>query len=147
MFTNPLHTLCTACLLLALAFCTACRSLSLSGPSYTSDSFPRENQQIWFTPDEITSTVRLVASCISASEMITDRPRAVRRYAEYLRLCYHAISLNGADVDAGIRALNFIHKLHRDADGSAKLWQDAVTLAQDTQDDSLPGIPLPAQYR
>ena len=112
----------------------------------TSDYRPREGQAIWFTEEDLTVMARRIAACISASEMVTDYQRAKRVYAEYLRLTYETISQKGEDMDAGARALNLIKRLHMQADGSDRLWKEAVELAKSTDDASLKGMPLPAIY-
>lgn len=127
----------------AVAILAGCTSVETQ---LTKQHFKREDQKIWFTSDETQKTIDIVASCISAAEMITDYERAKIVYAHYLRLCYFNISQNGIDVDGGVRALNFIKKLHTDADGSKKLWRETVELAKEDNPD-LPGIPIPAQFK
>ena len=112
----------------------------------TSDYKPREGQAVWFTEEDLTVMARRIAACISASEMVTDYQRAKRVYAEYLRLTYETISQKGEDMDAGVRALNLIKRLHHQADGTDRLWKEAVELAKSTDDASLKGMPLPAIY-
>ena len=127
----------------AVAILSGCVSVK---DQLTQQHFKREDQKIWFTGDETQKTIDIVASCISAAEMITDYERAKVTYAQYLRLCYFNISQNGIDVDGGVRGLNFIKKLHQDADGSKKLWKETIELAKQN-DSNLPGIPIPAQFK
>ena len=112
----------------------------------TSEYTPREGQAVWFTDDDLTVMARRIAACISASEMVTDYQRAKHVYAEYLRVTYETISQKGEDIDAGARALNLIKRLHKQADGSDRLWKESLELAKKTDDDSLKGMPLPANY-
>ena len=112
----------------------------------TSDYTPREGQAVWFTDDDLAVMARRIAACISASEMVTDYQRAKHVYAEYLRVTYETISEKGADVDAGVRALNLIKRLHKQADGSSRLWEEALELAKKTDDESLKGLPVPPNY-
>lgn len=135
----------TLCIALT-AFMLSCNSITPKN-SYTTEHTKRDDQQIWFTHEEENITFRLVATCIAAAEMATDYQRALRKYAEYLRLCYYNISQDSVDVDAGVRSLNFIKKLHKDADGPDKLWNEAVKLAKSTQDTTLLGKPIPKDYR
>ncbi len=112
----------------------------------TSEYTPREGQAIWFTDDDLTVMARRIAACISASEMVTDYQRAKHVYAEYLRVTYETISQKGEDVDAGARALNLIKRLHKQADGSDRLWKESLELAKKNDDVSLKGMPLPPNY-
>ncbi|HOG51696.1 MAG TPA: hypothetical protein PKY10_13980 [Lentisphaeria bacterium] len=74
---------------------------------------------------------------------------AIKEYATLLRVSYMRVSEGGVDVDAGVRALNFIYKIHRDANGDRKLWHDVVERAKDTTDDAgrLLGLPIPPEFR
>ncbi|MBP5639154.1 MAG: hypothetical protein J6X55_06730 [Victivallales bacterium] len=132
-----------AILTMLLASCTT----TTARPHYTSAYTPREGQEVWFTEDDMNDMARRIASCISASEMITDYQRAKKVYAEYMRITFETISKKGADEDAGIRALNLIKRLHKNAEGSARLWEEALTLAKNTDDATLPGMPIPAFYK
>lgn len=138
----------TVCLLWAALLTPACSHLQKQPdtPRLTQAHTPREGQKLWFSPLQTEEAVRVVAACISASEMATDFQRARKAYADYLRTCYATFSEQGRDSDGGVRALNLIRQLHRAADGSARLWQAAVDLAKDTQDQTLPGLPIPAAY-
>lgn len=135
---------------LAAILCTTLlvSSCALLSPreKLTSDYTPREGQAVWFTDNDLTVMARRIASCISASEMVTDYQRAKHVYAEYMRLTYETISEKGADVDGGVRALNFIKRLHKQADGSSRLWKESVELAKKTDDESLKGLPIPPDY-
>ena len=130
-------------LMMVLASCAT----SMTRQHYTNAYTPREGQEIWFSEDDLNDMARRIAACISASEMITDYQRAKKVYAEYMRITFETISKKGSDEDAGIRALNLIKHLHKNAEGSARLWEEALTLAQSTDNTTLPGIPVPAYYK
>ena len=135
---------------IAAIFCTTLllSSCALLAPreKLTDAYTPREGQTVWFTDDDLTVMARRIAACISASEMVTDYQRAKHVYAEYLRVTYETISDKGADVDGGVRALNFIKRLHKQADGSSRLWKEALELAKKTDDESLKGLPIPPNF-
>ena len=138
------HIPCIAAALAALVL-SSCAMLT-PRERLTSEYTPREGQAVWFTDDDLTVMARRIAACISASEMVTDYQRAKHVYAEYLRVTYETISQKGEDIDAGARALNLIKRLHKQADGSDRLWKESLELAKKTDDDSLKGMPLPANY-
>ena len=138
------HIPCIAAALAALVL-SSCAMLT-PRECLTSEYTPREGQAVWFTDDDLTVMARRIAACISASEMVTDYQRAKHVYAEYLRVTYETISQKGEDIDAGARALNLIKRLHKQADGSDRLWKESLELAKKTDDDSLKGMPLPANY-
>ena len=129
-----------SCLLLA-----SCASLEENGGGgLTRAHRRREGQARWV--DE-RSVIESVAMCVTASDMPTGFHASRRKYAEVLRHWYFVASDGYADVDGGIRALNFIKKIHRDAEGGKSLWRDAVKLARDPQETGIPGKPIPAEYR
>ena len=130
--------------MLAAAFLlTAC----VSNPNALTRAYnPRHDQNRWLDENLVINTV---VQCVNNADFASRRPLAVKEYAGLLRLCYMTVSEGGVDVDAGVRALNFIHKIHRDANGDRKLWRDAVEQAKNTSDDAgrLPGLPIPPDFR
>ena len=113
---------------------------------FTRSRDPRHDQNNWLDERLVINTV---VQCVNNADFTSRRPLAIMEYATLLRMCYMTVSEGGVDVDAGVRALNFIHKIHRDARGDKKLWQNAVKKAQDTTADHgrLPGLPIPAEYK
>lgn len=129
--------------LAATCLLTAC----VSNPNaLTSANNPRPDQSRWLDENLVINTV---VQCVNNADFASRRPQAVKEYAGLLRICYMTVSEGGVDIDAGARALNFIHKIHRDANGDRKLWQDAVERAKDTSNDAgrLPGLPIPPDFR
>ena len=133
------------CILLAIILC-GCATTTSS--SYTKQSKPRPDQRRWI--DE-SAAIDGVAYCVNGAKFASSRPAAVKNYASLIRQCYATASLLGQDVDAGVRALNFIRSLHYQAKGDKTLWNDALELAKvKVSDDSpnfLPGIEPPQDYK
>lgn len=130
--------------MLAAAFLLAA---CVSNPGgFTSEHNPRHDQNRWLDENLVINTV---VQCVNNADFASRRPAAVKEYATLLRLSYMNVSEGGVDIDAGVRGLNFIYKIHRDANGDRKLWQDAVERAKDTTDDAgrLPGLPIPPDFR
>ena len=75
----------------------------------------------------------------------------MRNYASVIRQAYARASLLGQDVDAGVRAMNYIKNVHRQAKGDQALWDDALKTAKQKYDedssDYLPGIEPPQDYK
>ena len=110
---------------------------------YTKEAFPRADQKHW--PDEV-EVVDVVVRCVRTAEYTSSHTYAVREYAIFLRQTYGKCSEGGLDVDAGIRALNYIKKIHHDAKGGRKLWREAMELARYEHEDEnkrMPGLPPP----
>ncbi len=132
-------------IMLVIVFC-GCATTTSS--SYTKQSKPREDQRRWI--DE-RAVIDSVVYCVNGAKFASSRPAAVKNYASLLRQCYAAASLLGQDVDAGVRALNFIHSIHYQAKGDKTLWNDALELAKvKVSEDSpnyLPGIEPPQDYK
>ena len=88
----------------------------------------------------------MVVRCVRTAEYTSSHTYAVREYAIFLRQTYGKCSEGGIDVDAGIRALNYIKKIHHDAKGGRKLWREAMELARYEHEDEnkrMPGLPPP----
>lgn len=110
---------------------------------YTREAFPRADQKYW--PDEV-EVVDVVVRCVRTAEYTSSHTYAVREYAIFLRQTYGKCSEGGLDVDAGIRALNYIKKIHHDAKGGKKLWREAMELAcyeHKDENKRMPGLPPP----
>ena len=123
---------------LALAGC-----MTSGGDKYTKEAFPRHDQKFW--PDEV-EVVDVVVRCVRVAEYTSSHSYAVRDYAIFLRQTYGKCSEGGLDVDAGIRALNYIKKIHSDAKGGRKLWREALELAcyePEDENKRMPGLPPP----
>ncbi len=120
----------------------------IASSPYTRLAKPRADQKRWI--DE-RAAIDAVIYCINSGKFASRRPMAVRNYASLLRQCYASASLLGQDVDAGVRALNYLHKIHQQSKGDKTLWDDALKLAKvKVNDDSpnhLPGIEPPEDYQ
>lgn len=128
-------------LTLLLALLAGC--VSTNAKKYTREDVPRHDQKRW--PDEL-QVVDVVVRCVRTAEFSSSRKVAVREYAIFLRQVYGNCSEGGIDVDAGVRALNYIKKIHNDAHGGRKLWNEAFELAQYEPEDEfkrMPGLPPP----
>lgn len=88
---------------------------------------PRPDQQVWV--DEA-AVISLVTRFVYESRFESRRTVAERQYAALVRHWYARVSGMGEDRDGGRRAVNFIHKIHRDAKGSADLWERVLALAR-----------------
>ena len=93
----------------------------------THEARPRHNQQNWLDERE---AINNVVAFVEYAKYVSRRPQALRDYALYVRVTYANVSMGGKDVDAGVRALNYIHKIHLDCGGSGKLWKDVLDLSR-----------------
>ncbi|MBN2448788.1 MAG: hypothetical protein JXR77_00280 [Lentisphaeria bacterium] len=126
-------------MLCALLLLGACRIVNPVRQPYT----PHAQQREWV--DEV-AVINVVTRLTMDAGFASRRALAEERYAALLRYWYKRTSLAGRDLEGGIRALNFIRKVHFDAKGDRKLWNRAVELAREP----LPGqdgIPLPPEFR
>ena len=115
------------------------------GTKYTREDFPRPDQKHW--PDEL-QVVDVVVRCVRTAEYTSSRTYAIREYAIFLRQTYGKCSEGGLDVDAGMRALNYIKKIHNDAKGGKALWKEAMKLASYDPEEEykrMPGLPPPSR--
>ena len=115
---------------------------------YTKLAKPRADQRRWIDERE---SIDAVIYCINGAKYATSRPFAVKNYASVIRQAYARASLLGQDVDAGVRALNYIKNVHKQAKGAKDLWDDALEYAKRRLDedspDHLPGIEPPQDYK
>jgi hypothetical protein len=117
----------------ALAGCTLLHSLP-------HPVVPRPDQRQWLDEQAVISLVtRYVYECHFDSR----RARVERQYASRLQQWYGLASSAGQDLDGGLRAVNFIHKIHRDAKGSRGLWMQVLSLARDPVPAGQDGLALP----
>lgn len=125
-----------------------CAAACITVSNYTTEYRPRADQKKW--PDE-KEVINTVVKCVRMADYASLRTRAVREYALALRRWYAHVSMGGKDVDAGVRALNYVHKIHGDAHGGNELWRDALDLSRVHSDPhcdtGVPGIPPPLDYQ
>ena len=135
-------------LLAVLCGCVTTGSPSTKRPvPLTRETRPRHDQQNWLKERE---AINNVVAYVEYAKYASRRPQALRDYALYIRVTYAHVSMGGNDVDAGVRALNYIHKIHLDCGGSGKLWKDALDLARimDKDGDKQPtGLEPPPDYK
>ena len=135
-------------LLAVLCGCATTSSTSTKRPvPLTRESRPRHDQQNWLKERE---AINNVVAFVEYAKYASRRPQALRDYALYICVTYAHVSMGGNDVDAGVRALNYIHKIHLDCGGSGKLWKDALDLARimDKDGDKQPtGLEPPPNYK
>ncbi len=135
-------------LLAVLCGCATQGSTSTKRPvPLTRETRPRHDQQNWLKERE---AINNVVAFVEYAKYASRRPQALRDYALYIRVTYAHVSMGGNDVDAGVRALNYIHKIHLDCGGSGKLWKDALDLARimDKDGDKQPtGLEPPPNYK
>ena len=109
---------------LALAwFAVGCQFLRSEVEPYT----PRPDQTVWLDEPAV---MALVSRFVYESRFESRRPLAERQYAALIRSCYTRVSVGGQDLDGGRRAVNFIHKIHRDAKGPRELWERVLESAR-----------------
>ena len=138
--SSSIADICLAVIALLLAGC-----FTTGGAKYTKEDFPRADQKHW--PDEL-QVVDVVVRCVRTAEYTSSRNYAVREYALFLRQTYGKCSEGGLDADAGMRALNYIKKIHNDAKGGKKLWKEAMELAcyePEEEYKRMPGLPPPSR--
>lgn len=113
----------------------------------TRETHPRHDQQNWVKERE---AINNVVAYVEYAKYASRRPQALRDYALYIRVTYAHVSMGGNDVDAGVRALNYIHKIHLDCGGSGKLWKDVLDLARIMGNDGgkqTTGLEPPPDYK
>lgn len=125
----------TCCLFLAMG-CS-------STPRVKKPFGPHPEQRVWV--DEA-AVINLVTRLVYDAQFESRRHRAEERYAALLRYWYRETSQNGLDADAGIRALNYIRKIHADAGGKRRLWKRVVQLAKEPVPGQK-GMPIPEDFR
>lgn len=106
-----------------MVLASACRALPGRPKAYT----PRPDQTEWV--DEA-AVISRVTRLIYEARFDSRRAQAERQYAALIRYWYTRVSRTGEDVDAGRRAVHYIHKIHRDAKGSRNLWKQVISLAR-----------------
>lgn len=120
----------------------------ISSGKYTHEHRPRSDQKRW--PDE-REVINTVVKIVNMSGYASLKPKALMEYALFLRRWYGTVSEGGNDVDAGIRALNYIKKIHNDAYGGGGLWREVLDKAKTEEDDGsgkrMPGLPPPVDYK
>ena len=135
-------------LLAVLCGCATTGSSSSKKPTpLTRETHPRHDQQNWLKERE---AINNVVAFVEYAKYASRRPQALRDYALYLRTTYAHVSMGGNDVDAGVRALNYIHKIHLDCGGSGKLWKDVLDLSRIMNSDSANqpvGLEPPLDYK
>ena len=114
-----------------------------STPRVKKPYVPHPDQRVWV--DEA-AVINLVTRLVYDAQFESRRHRAEERYAALLRYWYHRTSQNGLDQDAGVRALNYIRKIHADAGGTRKLWKHVLELAREPVAGQK-GMPVPEDFR
>lgn len=128
---------------LALLLAVACAGCTLLPPRRGA-VVPRPNQQHWLDEPVVISLVtRYVYECRFDSR----RDRVERQYAARLQQWYAVASSAGKDADGGQRAVNFVHKIHRDAKGSRELWKRVLRLAKEPGTAAQDGPALPPEVK
>jgi hypothetical protein len=113
-------------------------------PSRRPPVVPRPNQAQWLDEPVVIS---LVTRYVYESHFDSRRDRVERQYAARLQQWYAFASAGGKDVDGGQRAVNFVHKIHRDAKGSKELWKRVLSLAQEPSTAGQDGPALPPEVK
>jgi hypothetical protein len=125
---------------LVVATCAGCRT-----SPYTHAVIPRPDQQRWMDERMV---IEQLTECVYNASFASKRDAAILTYANLLRHVYGFASLGNRDIDAGVRALNFVHRVHRQASGSRALWVTVLAEARAPQGtEGLRGIPVPDDYR
>ncbi len=109
---------------------------------YTSETVPHLAQKHWVDERDVIITV---TQCVPRLKYSSTRDEALERYAKGVRRWYAHASDNGKDVDAGVRALNYVHKIHKDAKGARSLWKKVLKEARALTDAD--GLPPPEGYK
>jgi len=108
---------------LVLCLGTGCQALRGAPKPYT----PRPDQKVWVDEPAV---INMVTRLVYQSHFDSRQALAERQYAALIRYWYVRVSATGEDPDAGLRAVNFIHKIHLDAKGSRELWERVLSLAR-----------------
>jgi len=127
--------------------CVMLFGFSCVAPSpYTREKTPRADQARWVDEGQV---INEVVSHVNAAAFASSKKATVQKYADMLRYWYSFVSQMEEDPDAGIRALNFIHEVHRKAKGKKNLWLEAIEQAKmgASKYDSRPGCPIPQDYQ
>jgi len=118
-----MKTLLLTAIAAGLVLTAGCQALRGTPKPYA----PRPDQTEWV--DE-TAVISRVTRLIYEARFDSRRAQAERQYAALIRHWYTRVSRTGEDVDAGRRAVRYIHKIHRDAKGSRDLWKQVLSLAR-----------------
>ena len=138
-------------LLLLLAVLCGCVTTSTT-PSkkpvrLTHEARPRHDQQNWLNERE---AINNVVAFVEYAKYASRRPQALHDYALYVRVTYANVSMGGKDVDAGVRALNYIRKIHLECGGTGKYWKDVLDLSRimgNSSDKQPNGLEPPSDYK
>ena len=103
---------------------------------------PHPRQRVWVNEAAV---INLVTRLVYDNHFESRQKQTELRYAAVLRYWYKHCSLDGADLDGGIRALNYIRKIHFDAGGDSKLWQRVVERAKKPEP-MQDGLPIPPEF-
>lgn len=133
-------------LALSISICILILGCMQASP-YTNLATPRADQRHWPNERDAIDTIILLNR---RARYASSRPAAVKLYATFIRQCYAEASMLGADVDAGVRALNYLHKLHKQTKGKKAFWEDSLRVSKaklpDTSPGHLPGLEPPEDY-
>jgi hypothetical protein len=102
---------------------------------------PHPGQRVWVDEPAV---INLVTRYVYEAHFDSRRAAIEERYARLIRYWYTQASSGGKDLDGGQRAVNFIHKIHLDADGSRQGWKQVLGRARQ----AAPGedlLPVPAE--
>lgn len=135
------------CLFLALA--GGCVSMRGPTPNYTKEHSRRADQQWWIKEDLAVLLAKHFAHASRATPDTIDK-RVVTGVGGVLQICFQQGSFNGADVDGGVRAMNYFRKLYFDAGGEYWTWRAAVRSCPVIADGGYAASPagaIPAGYR
>ena len=112
---------------------------------YTRAITPRADQLHWVDERRAIDKIAYFNCCLPFA---SKREKAQLGYANLLRQAYARASLDGKDVDAGIRVLNFLRRIHRQSGGTRAAWHAVIEKAKAPRDaPGLKGIPIPGDYR
>ena len=103
---------------------------------------PHPRQRAWVNEAAV---INLVTRLVYDARFESRQEVTEMRYATVLRYWYKRCSVDGEDLDGGLRALNYIRKIHFDAGGDRKLWKRVAERAREAAPGE-DGLPIPSVF-
>jgi len=103
---------------------------------------PHPRQRVWVNEAAV---INLVTRLVYDANFGSRQEVTETRYAAVLRYWYKRCSVDGEDLDGGLRALNYIRKIHFDAGGDRKLWKRVEDRAREDAPGE-DGLPIPSVF-